>query len=62
MATADDTKPHDPLVFLLERYEALAQVSADYMGHGSPVLTLLDAFNKDFRAVIRALDERGLLS
>lgn len=51
-----DTSLRDSLAAVLERYEALAQVSADFLGHGSPVLTLLDTFNHEFRSL---LDDSG---
>lgn len=62
MATQDDTKPHDPLALLVERYEALALVSGEFLGHGSPVLTLLDGINVEFRALVDHLAERGTIS
>jgi len=56
MATFDDSTgvlasgsfPFDSLAFLLDAYEALADVSSSYSPH-SPVLTLLDFNNRHFR-------------
>ncbi len=62
MATENNTKPHDPLIGLCESYEALSAVSADYLGHSSPVLVLLDVLNQDFRVALDDLGQRGMLS
>lgn len=63
MATDDDTtKPFDSLSILCGRYEALERLSAEFLGHDSPVLALLDGINAEFRASLDALASRGLLS
>jgi hypothetical protein len=73
MATADsstvtrapvsvpDLLPFDALAFLLDSYEALAELTSSYSPH-SPVQTLLDCNNRHFRLLIDDLNRRGLLS
>lgn len=56
-----DPFPFDSLAFLLDSYEALAQLTHSYAPH-SPVQTLLDSTNRHFRLLVDDLNRRGLLS
>lgn len=56
-----DPFPFDSLAFLLDSYEALAQLTHSYAPH-SPVETLLDSNNRHFRLLVDDLNRRGLLS
>lgn len=62
MATDNDTKPCDSLAVLCGRYQALTQVSADFLGHDSPVLALLEGLNVEFERQLDQLDQKGMLS
>ena len=60
-APVPDPFPFDSLAFLLDSYEALAQLTHSYAPH-SPVETLLDSNNRHFRLLVDDLNRRGLLS